>query len=108
MDPINITRELYQGSKRLEEGSQEIFKLAKAAAETERDYRVALAKEKLKLREEGMPVGLIEDVARGNLADLRFNRDLAREKYIAGRDSMKAIAVQINALQSILRIQQDV
>ena len=55
-----------------------------------------------------MAVGLIEDVARGNLADLRFQRDLAREKYISGRDSMKAIAVQINALQSILRIQQDI
>lgn len=107
-DLTNITKELYQGSKRLEEGSKDIFLLAKAMAETERDYRVALAKEKLKLRDEGMAIGLIEDVARGNLADLRFERDLAREKYIAGRDSMKAIAVQVNALQSILRIQSEV
>ena len=72
MELTNTTKELYLGSKRLEEGSQEIFLLAKAAAETERDYRVALAKEKLRLRDEGMAVGLIEDVARGNLADLRF------------------------------------
>ena len=108
MELTNITKELYQGSKRLEEGSQEIFKLAKVAAETERDYRVALAAEKIKLRDEGMAVGLIEDVARGNLADLRFERDLAREKYIAARDSLKAIAVQINALQSILRLQSEV
>lgn len=108
IDTVNITKELYEGSKRLAEGSQEIFKLAKIAAETERDYRIALAKEKVRLRDEKMPVGLIEDVARGNLADLRFERDLAREKYIAGRDSMKAIAVQINALQSILRLQSEV
>ncbi|OZV10775.1 hypothetical protein CIW83_18320 [Tissierella sp. P1] len=108
MDLKDITKELYQGSKRLEEGSQDIFLLAKAAAETERDYRVALAKEKIRLRDEKMPVGLIEDVARGNIADLRFQRDLAREKYIAARDSLKAIAVQINALQSILRIQNEV
>lgn len=108
IDTVNIAKELYLGSKRLEEGSQEIFKLARIAAETERDYRVALAKEKIRLRDEGMAVGLIEDVARGNLADLRFQRDLAREKYISGRDSMKAIAVQINALQSILRIQSEV
>ncbi len=108
MDPINITQELYQGSKRLEEGSKEIFNLAKAMAETERDYRVALAKEKIKLRDEGMAIGLIEDVARGNLADLRFERDLAKEKYIAARDSMKAIQTQIGALQSILRIQSEV
>lgn len=108
MELKDITRELYQGSKRLEEGSKDIFLLAKAMAETERDYRVALAKEKVKLRDEGMAIGLIEDVARGNLADLRFERDLSREKYIAGRDSMKAIAVQIGALQSILRIQQEI
>lgn len=108
MELKDITRELYRGSKRLEEGSKDIFLLAKAMAETERDYRVALAKEKVKLRDEGMAIGLIEDVARGNLADLRFERDLSREKYIAGRDSMKAIAVQIGALQSILRIQQEI
>lgn len=108
MELKDITKELYQGSKRLEEGSKDIFLLAKAMAETERDYRVALAKEKVKLRDEGMAIGLIEDVARGNLADLRFERDLSREKYIAGRDSMKAIAVQIGALQSILRIQQEI
>lgn len=108
MELKDITKELYQGSKRLEEGSQEIFLLAKAMAETERDYRVALAKEKIKLRDEGMAIGLIEDVARGNLADLRYERDLAKEKYIAGRDSIKAIMAQLNSLQSILRIQQEV
>lgn len=108
MELINITQELYNGSKRLEEGSQEIFKLAKAAAEKERDYRKALAAEKIKLRDEGMAVGLIEDVARGNLADLRYERDVAKETYIAARDSLKAIAVQINALQSILKVQQEV
>lgn len=107
MDLKDITKELYLGSKRLEKSSGEIFLLAKAMAETERDYRVALAREKIRLRDEGMAVGLIEDISRGNLADLRFQRDLAREKYVAGRDSMKAIAVQINALQSILRLQSE-
>lgn len=108
MELTNITQELYLGSKRLEEGSNKIFLLAKEMAERERNYRRALAIEKMKLRDEGMPVGLIEDVARGNLADLRFERDLAKEKYIAARDSMKAIQTQIGALQSILRIQSEV
>lgn len=92
----------------MEKSGSELFKLAKESAEAERDYRVALAKEKLKLRAEGMPVGLIEDVSRGNIADERFARDLAKEKYIAGRDSIKAIIAQLNALQSILRIQKEV
>lgn len=108
MDLVNITKELYEGSKRLERSSGEIFLLAKGAAETERTYRVALAKEKMELREEGLAVGLIEDVARGNIANIRFERDLANLKYIAGRDSMKAIIAQLNALQSILRNQREV
>lgn len=108
MELANITQELYQGSKRLEEGSKEIFKLAEKMAATERDYRIALAKEKIQLRDEGMAIGLIEDVARGNLADLRYQRDIAKETYVAARDSMKAIQVQINALQSILKLQSEV
>lgn len=108
MDLIDINKELYEGTKRLEKSSQEIFRLAKAHAEAERDYRIALGKEKVKLRDEGMAVGLIEDVSRGNLSDLRYKRDLAKETYIAGRDSMKAIIAQLNALQSILRHQKEV
>lgn len=108
MDLIDINKELYEGTKRLEKSSQEIFRLAKAHAEAERDYRIALGKEKVKLRDEGMPVSLIEDVSRGNLSDLRYKRDLAKETYVAGRDSMKAIIAQLNALQSILRHQKEV
>lgn len=108
MELKNITQELYHSSKRLEESSKEIFNLAKAMAEKERDYRKALAVEKIRLRDEGMPVGMIDDVARGNLADLRFERDLARETYIAAKEAMKAIQAQLSALQSILRIQEEV
>jgi len=108
MELKDITKELYLSSQRLEESSKEIFRLAKKMAETERDYRVELAKEKIKLRDEGMAVGMINDVSRGNLADLRYKRDVAKETYTAARDSMKAIQAQINALQSILRIQQDI
>ncbi|HZJ99014.1 MAG TPA: hypothetical protein VFC79_03355 [Tissierellaceae bacterium] len=98
MDIVDISKELYQGSLRLENSSKEIFKLAKAMAETERDYRIELAKEKMKLRDEGMAVGLIEDVSRGNLAELRFERDLSKERYITGRDSIRAQIAQLNAL----------
>ena len=108
MELRDITRELYHGSKRLEESSKEIFKLAKAMAEKERDYRKALAAEKIRLRDEGMAVGMIDDVARGNLADLRFERDLARETYIAAKEAMKAIQAQLSALQSILRNQEEI
>ncbi len=108
MDVLTITKELYESAKRLEKGSTEIFTLAKEQAEKERDYRRQLAHEIMKLKGEGMSVTLISDIARGNASDYKFERDLSEAKYTAARDSLKAIAVQVNALQSILRIQSEV
>lgn len=55
----------------------------KAKAIAERDYRVELAKEILKLRADGMPVTIVSDVCRGNekIAELKMNRDIAETLY---------------------------
>lgn len=108
MDQVDIKKEIYESSKRLSKGSTEIFKLAKAQAEAEREYRKALVMEIMRLKEEGMSISLINEIARGNTADLKFERDLAEASYVAGRDSLKAIAVQVNGLQSILRTQDEI
>ena len=108
LDMIDVKQEILKGSRRLEEASKEIFILAKKAAEKERDYRVALARELVNLKTEGMAIGMLQDVARGNLADEKFERDLAEEKYKAGRDSLRAIQSQLSALQSILRSQEEI
>lgn len=107
LDVINIKKEIWDSAKRLQSGSKEIFKLAKEQAEAEREYRRALALEIMKLKEEKMSVTLIPDVARGNTSELKFNRDLAEAKYTSARESLKAIATQMNGLQSILRTQEE-
>ena len=55
----------------------------KSKAIAERDYRVELAKEILRLRLEGMPVTIISDLCRGNekIAELKMNRDIAETLY---------------------------
>lgn len=108
MELQSVVQELHQSSKRLEEGSKDIFLLAKAMAESEREYRKALTIEIVMLKEQGMSVTLINEIARGSTADLKFQRDLAEAKYTAARDSLKAIAVQVSALQTILKIQDQV
>jgi len=104
----DITREIYESGKRLEKGSKELFSLAKKMAETERDYRRALQMEIVKLRSEKVQATLIPDIARGNTADLKFERDLAEARYKSARDSLDAIKAQANGLQSILKIQKDI
>ena len=107
-DYVNITQELYNGSQRLNKGSEEIFTLAREMAESEMKYIKELAAEKMRLRTEGMSVGLIDDIAKGNISETKFERDLAEARYTAGRDRIKAIAAELNALQSILRIQKEI
>lgn len=103
-----ITKEIYDSAQRLKRGSAEIFVLAKEKAEKERNYRRELAKEIFKLRDQKYPATLIPDLARGNTAELKFERDLAEAKYVAGRDSLEAIQTQMSGLQSILKVQSDV
>ncbi|MDR7856324.1 hypothetical protein [Tissierella sp.] len=55
----------------------------KNKAIAERDYRVALGKQILLLRAEGIPVTITSDLCRGNekIAELKMNRDIAETLY---------------------------
>lgn len=108
MELTSITKELHEASKRLNKGSKELFNLAKEQAETEAEYRRALALEIIDLKSKGINITLIPDVARGNTSEIKFKRDLAEARYVSGRESLKAIQSQITALQSILRVQEEV
>lgn len=108
MELTILTQEIYDVSKRLERASKALYRLAEEKAESERIYRMRLTQEMLTLREQGMSVGLINDVARGNVSDLLFQRDAAEAKFKAALESLGALQSQLSALQSILKVQQEV
>lgn len=110
VEVIELTRALYNTSKRLDKGADIITSKAKEFAQSEKDYRIALAKEITKLKISGMPVTLINDLARGNeeVASLKFNRDLAQEVLKASHAMMKSLQVEVSALQSILKVQEKI
>lgn len=108
MDLSDISREIYESGKRLENGSNKLFAYAKAMAETEREYRKALGIEILRLKDTGLQTTLIPDVARGNMAELKFKRDLAEAEYKSARNMLEAIMSQMNGLQSLLKIQKEI
>lgn len=107
MELMNITKEIMETAQRLRNASTEIFFIGKAKAESERAYRRALMMEIMKLKEAKIPATLISDVARGNVADLLFERDAAEVKFKAAMESMAALKSTLSALQSVLRIQED-
>lgn len=71
-----------------------------AAAEKERDYKILLSKETLRLRDEKMAVGLINITIYGlpDVAKARFERDIAQTVYDANREAINSLKLQIKIL----------
>lgn len=75
--------------------------LGKKLADAENEYKIALAQESLKLKENRMPVTLIDKVCYGieKVANLRKERDYAEAIYKSNQESINAIKLQIKILQ---------
>jgi len=108
MELQKLTQSIWETSKRLDNGINTLTKKAKEYAEAEKEYRLELAKEIIKLRTEGVQATLIPDIARGNIAELKFDRDLAETEYKAYKQMLQSLQVELSGYQSILRIQQDI
>lgn len=72
-------------------------------AEKERDYKIKLRQEALKLRQDKkLPVTLISQIIYGvpEVADLRFKRDVAEAMYNANQEHINTTKLQIRILES--------
>ena len=92
-------------TKKLNVSINKLAQYGKELAETERDYKITLRQEALKLRsEKGMPVTLIQQVVYGvpEVADKRFKRDVAEAMYNTAQENINSIKLQIKILESQL------
>ena len=74
-------------------------------AEAEKDYKITLREEALKLRaEKGMPVTLIQQVVYGvpEVAEKRFIRDVKEAVYQANQEAINSIKLQIRVIENQL------
>ncbi len=108
MEVVQTVEQLRHATERLSEATKEVFRLAKKRSETEREYRMALSKEIATLRAENVQATLIPDLARGNVSDLKFKRDLAMEVHRSAMSSIGALQVEIQSWQSILKYMSEV
>ena len=79
-------------------------KLVIDAAQTEHDYRIAVAKKMLELRAEGTPVTIIADITKGEklIAKLKLDRDIAKGMSDACNQAIMAIRASMSGLQSLI------
>lgn len=76
-----------------------------AYAEAERNYKVLLRQECLKLRDEGMAIGMIDKTCYGipSVAEARFKRDIAEVVYKANQEAINSIKLQLRIVENQLQ-----
>lgn len=93
--------ELQAKTKQLDVSIRALRKSGTDYAEAERDYKILLRTECLKLRDEGMAVGMIDKTCYGipSVADARFKRDVAEVVYKANLEAINSIKLQMRLIE---------
>lgn len=102
---MDLYNELMSKTKDLNIAIKKLRETGTEFAEAERDYKITLRQEALKLRaEKGMPVTLIQQVVYGvpEVAEKRFNRDVKEAVYKANQESINSTKLQIRVIESQL------
>lgn len=102
----DLFNELNQKIKELNISIQSLRKTGTEFAEAEKDYKIKLREEALKLRaEKGMPVTLIQQVVYGvpEVAQKRYMRDVKEAVYQANQEAINSIKLQIRVIENQLQ-----
>lgn len=73
-----------------------------AYAEAEKNYKILLRTECLKLRDEGMAIGMIDKVCYGipSVAEARYKRDIAKTIYEANQEAINSLKLQLRLIDN--------
>lgn len=104
MNPQQILEQMEQCKQALTRGNTQLKTLAIRKAETEKNYRIEVRKEILKLRLEKIPTTILNDLVRGNeqIAELRLRRDIAESDYYTCISAIENLRLDIEVLRSKL------
>lgn len=100
----DLYNELNQKQKELDISIKSLRKTGTEWAEAERDYKIVLSNEVLRLRNEGMKVTIIPLVVYGiqEVATKRYMRDMKEAVYNANQEAINSIKLQIRIIENQL------
>jgi len=98
----DLFEELQAKTRQLDTSIKQLRKNGTEYAEAERDYKVLLRTECLRLRDEGMAIGMIQLTCYGipSVAEARVRRDIAQVVYEANQEAIQAIKLQMRLIES--------
>lgn len=99
---MDLNIELQDKLRDLAVSLKELRKSGTNYAEKERQYKILLREECLKLRDSGMAIGMIDKTCYGipSVADARFERDVAETIYKANLEAINSIKLQLRLLEA--------
>ena len=100
----DLVSEINAKTQMLERCIKQLSYSCREYAQAERDYKILLRQECLKLRDDGMAIGMIEKTCYGipSVADARFKRDVAEGVYKANFEAINSIKLQLRLLEGQL------
>ena len=101
---MELYNALQDKTKQLDMSIKQLRRSGTEYAEAERAYKVLLRQECLKLRDEGMAIGMIDKTCYGvqSVADARFKRDVAEAVYKANLEAINSIKLQMRLIEAQL------
>lgn len=98
---MELMQELQVKERQLNASIKLLRQNGTAYAEAERDYKILLKQECLKLRDDGMAIGMIDKVCYGipAVAEARFKRDVAEVTYKANMEAINSIKLQLRLIE---------
>ena len=99
---MELYEELDSKKKQLDASIKQLRKNGTEYAEAEKTYKILLRTECLKLRDEGMAIGMISLTCYGipSVAEARFRRDIAKTVYEANQEAINSLKLQLRLIES--------
>ena len=101
---MDLLEELNHKQKQLNISLKELRKNGSEYAKAEKEYKILLRQEVLKLREQGEAIGVIQLICYGipEVAEKRFKRDVAEAIYKANQEAINTLKLEIKLIENQL------
>lgn len=101
---MDLYNELQSKTQQLDISVRKLRQTGTDYAEAERDYKILLRSECLRMRDDGMAIGMIQMTAYGipSVAEARFKRDVAEAVYKANQEAINSIKLQMRLIEAQL------
>ena len=104
---MDLLNELNLLCQKLSQAIKLMSQYGKELAVAEKNYKIALRQEALKLRSGDMAVTLIQQVVYGvpEVADKRFKRDVAEAMFKTAQENINVLKLQTRVLETQLKLE---